>query len=446
MDQILHEIRDPIHVFIRLDDAERKVLNSLPVQRMRHIHQLALTYLVYPGASHKRFEHSLGVMELASRVFDVVTNREHVVGEVSKEMPELRKKRDKLYWKSVLRMAALCHDIGHLPFSHAAEADLLPEGWDHEKLTRKLLQEELAPFWKGMKIQTEDIVKVALGPEKAGIPLEKWSSWELILADIIVGTAFGVDRMDYLLRDSYHTGVAYGKFDHYRLIDTLRILPRNLEPKQEEAGDRYFALGTERGGVQSAEAMMLARYFMYSQVYFHRVRRIYDIHLKDFLQEWLPEHKFSTNLEKHLALTDNEVIAGLRKAETSPDCVGHVHARRIIRREHFKLLFDQEQIDVAIYPMACTNVYQALCQEFDSKYFRKDEYKETSRPVDFPVYFQNTETVSSSGLVSSVLNRVPVTNVGYVFADQSVHLKAREWLRDNLDKIIRLEPEGARDG
>lgn len=68
-----HEIRDPLHVFIRLDSDERKVLDSYPFQRLRYIHQLALSYLVYPGATHRRFEHSLGVMELAGRVFDVVT-------------------------------------------------------------------------------------------------------------------------------------------------------------------------------------------------------------------------------------------------------------------------------------------------------------------------------------------------------------------------------------
>jgi len=71
-----HEIRDPVAVFVKLDTAEREVLNSAPVQRLRHIHQLALTYLVYPGATHRRFEHSLGVMQLASRVFDVITDDE----------------------------------------------------------------------------------------------------------------------------------------------------------------------------------------------------------------------------------------------------------------------------------------------------------------------------------------------------------------------------------
>ena len=135
MSKHIHEIRDPIHVFVRLDTDERKVLNSRPFQRLRHIHQLALTYLVYPGATHRRFEHSLGVMELADRVFSVVTDPGHSTDSSRDVLPP----RDQLlYWRRVLRMAALCHDIGHLPFSHAAERELLPEGWDHERITRKI--------------------------------------------------------------------------------------------------------------------------------------------------------------------------------------------------------------------------------------------------------------------------------------------------------------------
>ena len=110
----IHEIRDPIHVFIRMDSFERKVLDSRPFQRLRHIHQLALSYLVYPGATHRRFEHSLGVMELASRVFDVLTaepNRHHLIRNLFPGGDQIR------YWRRVIRMAALCHDIGHLPFS-----------------------------------------------------------------------------------------------------------------------------------------------------------------------------------------------------------------------------------------------------------------------------------------------------------------------------------------
>src|SRR4051812_18514145 len=130
MTKIFHEIRDPIHVFVHLDTHDRKVIDSRPFQRLRHINQLALTYLIYPGATHKRFEHSLGVMELAGRVFDVITHPENFDA-VRKLLPELTAPGGKEYWRRVVRMAALCHDMGHLPFSHAAENELLPHGWDH---------------------------------------------------------------------------------------------------------------------------------------------------------------------------------------------------------------------------------------------------------------------------------------------------------------------------
>src|SRR6266849_3878798 len=111
-----HEFRDPVHTFISVRTDERKVLDSRPFQRLRHIHQLALSYLVYPAATHRRFEHSLGVMELASRVFDVVTHERAVSDAVRKVVPELEQPEKIRYWRRVLRMAALCHDTGHLPF------------------------------------------------------------------------------------------------------------------------------------------------------------------------------------------------------------------------------------------------------------------------------------------------------------------------------------------
>ena len=140
-----HEFCDPIHSFVRVDSDERTVIDSKPVQRLRHIHQLATAYLVYPGATHRRFEHSLGTMELAGRVYDVVTSPSAMRGEVRELCPEVGNEQERLYWRRVIRLAALCHDIGHLPFSHAAEKDLLPDGWDHERFSRELIVEKLRP-------------------------------------------------------------------------------------------------------------------------------------------------------------------------------------------------------------------------------------------------------------------------------------------------------------
>ena len=111
-------------------------------------------------------------------------------------------------------------------------------------------------------LDPEDVAKIAVGPEK--MRDTRFSNLEALLSEIIISDTLGVDRMDYLLRDSHHAGVAYGKFDHYRLVDTIRVLPSS------ERADEP-ALGVEGGGIHAAEAMLLARYFMFMQVYYHRV-------------------------------------------------------------------------------------------------------------------------------------------------------------------------------
>ena len=236
----LHEIRDPIHNFIRLDSQERQVLDSRPLQRLRHIHQLGMSHFIYPGANHTRFEHSLGVMELATRVFNVVTEPDHLTDEVKESLHEIAGEVQRTYWRRALRMAALCHDVGHLPFSHAAEEELLPKGWKHEQLTQVIIESDtMRRFWEGSTppLRTKDIAKLALGRDeyRPKDRHDEFTTWQDILAEIIVGNVFGADRMDYLLRDSYNLGVPYGRFDHYRLIDTLRIAPPPPSGPDEES-------------------------------------------------------------------------------------------------------------------------------------------------------------------------------------------------------------------
>lgn len=440
MPKIFHELRDPIHVFVRLSSDERRVLDSRPFQRLRYIHQLALTYLVYPGATHRRFEHSLGVMELASRIFDVVTEPGNLTDDVRQLVPEVAdgKKRD--YWRAVLRMAALCHDVGHLPFSHAAEDELLPEGWDHERLTLELIRSsEMQAIWNGVTppLRAEDIAKLAVGPKKIQ-KLDKairMSTWETVLAEMIVGDAFGADRMDYLLRDSHHAGVSYGRFDHHRLIDTLRLLRGASGGEASEP-----ALGLEEGGLQSAEALLLARYFMYSQLYFHPVRRVYDIHLKDFLREWLEGGRFSTDVEDLLRMTDNEVTSGILGAARSETSPGHDAARRIVRREHFRVLYERHPADVLQNPEAGEDVLQAAVGRFGAESVRRDRYAQKATAPDFPVQRRDGSIVSSTTL-SKTLSQVPLISVDYVFIEPAQADSARQWLKAEKNEIIRAVGE-----
>ncbi|MCC5831773.1 MAG: HD domain-containing protein [Chlamydiales bacterium] len=249
------KISDPVHGFIRFNALEQRVIDSRPFQRLRYIRQMGVAYLVYPGANHTRFEHSLGVMELAGRIYNTI----------SEDLPQ--EKVD--YWRQILRLAALCHDMGHLPFSHTAEKVLLPNG-GHERMTLEMIRSgELRAIWQEIGEEAEqDIIKLAVSD--AGLELSKI---EKLLSQIITEDNFGADRIDYLIRDAYYTGVGYG-FDSRQLIDTLRILP---------VGER-LTLGVTEGGIQSVESLWIARYMMYSRVYQHPKSRAYTSHMIRFMQ------------------------------------------------------------------------------------------------------------------------------------------------------------------
>jgi len=427
--KLTHEIRDPIHVFIKLSSEERKVLDSPPFQRLRYIHQLALTYLVYPGATHNRFEHSLGVMELASRVYDVVTDPENIHPEIKDKFPEVNDSVKSNYWKEVIRMAALCHDLGHIPFSHAAEKELMEAGCSHETFTANII-EQLEDIWEDMTppLRTDDIKKLAVGPKE--LPELTFSDWESILSEIITGDSFGVDRIDYLLRDSYHAGVAYGKFDHFRLIDTLRILPKEYAETEEPA------LGIEIGGIHTAESLLLARYYMFTQVYMHRVRRIYDIHLKDFMKSWLGEDKITDDLDFHLNLTDNKILVAMREALYDEDKPGHMDAKRILARNHFKVLYSPNPADRKNHIDPNAAIFEAATEEFGKENVRHDSYHPTGGTYDFPVLLNNGE-VESSVNISDALNNIPVVKVDFVFINSELKKDADQWLEANKDSILK---------
>lgn len=281
-----NRIRDSIHGFITFSDEEKEIINWNEFQRLRFIKQLALTYNVYPGAMHTRFEHSLGVMEVATRIFNRLLSKQSeiinkVLGSVGLSSDQARK---------ILRLAALLHDIGHLPFSHGGEA-ILPEGKSHEDVTIEIIE------------HLNDKLHKSYSEEEINICIQLISG-EVIpeinfLKDIISGQV-DADRIDYLLRDSYHCGVGYGHFDYHRLIEELVVI-------EDFAGGLELAI--ERGGIHSLEALILARYYMFTQVFCHRTRRIYDIYLKEFMEKC--EFNLSS-LTKVLEIDDIDVINEIR--------------------------------------------------------------------------------------------------------------------------------------
>jgi HD superfamily phosphohydrolase len=317
-------------------------------------------------------------------------------------------------------MGALCHDLGHIPFSHGAE-ELLPQGYHHEHLSVDvILSDELTAVWRAMTppIKPRDVAKVAVGLKAWPFEASDFSPWDELMTEIVTGNAFGVDRIDYLLRDSHHAGVGYGRFDHHRLVDSLRILRWNDKP----------VIGIERGGMHAAEGLQLARYFMFEQLYFHRVRRALDLHLRHFLREWLPGGTYPIAIPDHLALTDNEVLAAMRKAAGDPASAGHVAAKRILRRDFYRVLYSPSAEDRNITLKPTEAIYRAAVEEFGPEFFAKDTHLPEAKPMEFAVETDFDEVVVSSVTESQVLGRIPAARYDFVFVATEKRKEAKRWL------------------
>ena len=321
-----YEIRCPLHGFVELDEWEREIIAQPSFQRLRRIRQLAWTDQVYPGAMHTRFEHSLGVMHVASRVYDaVVDNSADVLNE------QLGYNDDGLRQQRVrVRLAALLHDVGHGPFSHAAE-ELMPvrtgkARYTHEQYSAAIIRSKLTdviedhPKNKNYGIKAEEIAALIEGGSTAA----KGLFWR----EIISGQ-MDADRMDYLRRDSLHCGVDYGRFDWQRLLKTVVVVedPESGSPR----------LGVSEGGIHAAEAMILARYFMFTQVYFHKTRMAFDHHLYETLLELLPGGVFPApteeKLDAYLEWDDWKVLGLLSQGQ------GGGHGKRLATRNHFREVY-----------------------------------------------------------------------------------------------------------
>jgi HD superfamily phosphohydrolase len=301
-------IRDPVHGFVRADPLEAALINSQPVQRLRFIHQLGFTFLVFPGAEHSRFGHVIGAMHLAGRVYDAVCSKSDGLLPGGAHAPERR----------LTRAAALLHDLGHAPFSHSAE-DLFAGGIDHEEMTRRLLDSpEIEELFArhGEGIGTADVRRLLQG---GGTPTER------LLAKMVSGE-LDVDKMDYLLRDSLFCGVRYGTYDLERLLDTMLPI---ADPQTGEWG-----IGVDEGGVHALEALVMARYYMFTQVYFNATGKAMELHLN----EWLEEQgiRWAAEPAAFLLQDDVEVWAALRTSAS-------VHARALVGRHHFPVAFETRE-------------------------------------------------------------------------------------------------------
>lgn len=325
--QKLYDFRDPIYGFIAVKELEKRLIDTRPFQRLRHIRQLGTTFLVYPGANHTRFEHSLGTMHVADQMYDRI-----VFGYGSDAPSELEwDNADADRYREIVRLAALLHDLGHPPFSHASER-IMPKGAKHEAYTRRMILEtEVRGELEKASYSAEDIDEIAQIATGTAVKPDLTFLSEFITGEI------GADRIDYLIRDSHHAGVHYGRFDFHRLLSTMEFAMLSSEEPAEEDGEELVPrVAIEQGGLHAVEGMLLARYFMFLQVYFHKTRSILDQHLVECLQQLdgLENGRYPREVGRFLLWDDDRVLSLLKEEADS------LPVRRLLHREHFKVVHE----------------------------------------------------------------------------------------------------------
>jgi HD superfamily phosphohydrolase len=332
-----YEIRDPLYGFIELDSWEREIIDHPVFQRLRRIKQLAWTDMVYPGAVHTRFEHSLGVMHLATQMYEKIVNkkRDYLVNKLGYNTSGLEND------KKFVRLAALLHDVGHSPFSHAGEGlmDTIPDTdkqYKHEHYSAAIVEHKFKkvidehPVNQNYHITAKQISDFLAG----GAGLGRRLLWRSLVTGQI-----DADRADYLLRDSYHIGTNYGSYDLKRLLVTLTIA------EHPETGAPMIAV--EEGGLHAAEALIIARYLMFTQVYFHHTRRAYDHHfagaMKALLLEEANREAFlppisPENIDDYISWDDWRVLGLLSQGKGGDD--GYA----LRKRKHHRCVFYTSEV------------------------------------------------------------------------------------------------------
>jgi len=311
----------------------------------------------------------------------------------------------------------------------------LPEGWNHERITADMIRHsEIARILEDDSIRPEDVIDLSWDVRRRleVEPDANLSPWKTLLNEIVTGNTFGADRIDYLLRDSWHAGVSYGEFDPDRLIGGLRAV---IHPDNQE-----IALGLDIGSIHSAEALLLARYFMYTQVYFHDVRWVYDLHLRDFLHEWLPGGKFPADWKELIKHTDHEVTAAIRSSAADTDDRLHILAARLISREHFRTVFEL----LGSYKERRPTIFEELL-EFTQKTCGRDQvlwdqYGPKSETNDFPV-LTDDRTVVSSATVSNMIARMPAIEIGLIFVPPEIKDQTKPKIEAELGRLLHGTPE-----
>jgi len=271
-------IKDEIHGTLEFDDLEERIIDSPPFQRLRRIKQMSVTNLVYPGANHTRFEHSIGTAHLSA----LIAWRLGLDGDTVRRV----------------KLCGLLHDLGHTAFSHEGEDVLEKHLGDHESLGRRMV----------LHGPVADILAENYKPGNIA-DVEKSNLGSIVTSDL------GADRMDYLKRDALNTGVAYGIIDIDRIVHTLIL----------EKGE----LCISKGGLEAAENLLLARFMMFSAVYMHRTVRIATAMLYRAIEGSIADGTLEP--EQFTELGDESALALMATSKTGGPWAAALQARKLYK-------------------------------------------------------------------------------------------------------------------
>jgi len=349
------DIIDPIHDFIRAYSTEITIIDNPIFQRLRRIRQLSGAHLVYPGAQHTRFEHSLGVMHIAGQAGQVLQEK----GIINSNDIEN------------IRLAALLHDIGHGPFAHIFEEVLQrKKKASHEEIGRDLiLKTEIGDVISKSGFDKKLITKLAFGDSKFQFMNE------------IISGALSADMMDYLLRDGYFTGAEHAKIDHKRITQSLDVHQKKL--------------ALEKSALYSFESMMHSRYQMFKAVYFHKTVRAAEVMLLESIRLAYDELGFSNlSWNDYVCLTDDYVLEKL--VSLPPKTPELKKAKKLAidyqNRELFKCVFERMLTSKSLDKVKTTKLRQELSRK--SKVDENEIFVDTSITSSIPLSPSKKESKS----------------------------------------------------
>lgn len=419
--------KDPVHRYIHVrDQVIWDLIKTREFQRLRRIKQLGTTYLVFHGAEHSRFNHSLGVYEIVRRIVDDVFKG--------------RKEWDESERLLVL-CAALLHDLGHGPFSHAFENVFET---DHEYFTRRILLGD-TEVNNVLRQVGEDF------PEKVAQVIEKTYPNELVVS--LISSQIDADRMDYLQRDAYYTGVSYGHFDMERIMRVMRPRENGVVIKES--------------GMHAVEHYIMSRYQMYLQIYFHPVSRSAEVVLNHILKrvkvlctnnypfkyEPTPFVSFfrgNVTLEDYIALDESIMLAYFQFWMEEEDEILRDLCRRFVNRK----LFQYTNLNPYKHP----EVYEQLKRLFiqagiDPEYYLVHD-STSDLPYDFyrpgiegtkkPIYLlmqdgKQRELSEESQIVEAIAGRIKVDHKVYypeeLFTDEQIPFALRGEIRQLIESV-----------